>query len=205
MEDLSGMQLGAYRIVAQVGKGGMAVVYKAYQASMDRYVAVKVLPRDMAADPQFTGRFENEARVVARLQHPHILPVFDYGQSEGYTYFVMPLIETGTLAQMLRGKPLPVDELCTYVMEIGEALEYAHARGLLHRDIKPSNVLIDESGHCLLTDFGIAKLVDRVSNLTATGTLIGTPAYMSPEQGRGQELDRRSDIYSLGIILYELA
>jgi serine/threonine protein kinase len=205
MEELAGRQLGPYRVISLVGKGGMAAVYKAYQPSMDRYVALKILPRQMAADPQFTARFENEARLLARLQHPYILPVFDYGQAEGYAYFIMPLVETGTLAQALRGRPLPVERICEYTIEIGEALEYAHARGLLHRDVKPSNVLMDESGNCVLTDFGIAKLVDDSSNLTATGTLIGTPAYMSPEQGRGQELDRRSDIYSLGVIMYEMA
>ncbi len=205
MDDLTGRQLGAYRIVAQVGAGGMAAVYKAYQASMDRYVAVKVLPRSMASDPQFTSRFENEARVLARLQHPHILPVFDFGQAEGYAYFVMPLLETGTLAQRLHGQPLPLAQLREFVSQIGDALDYAHSRGLLHRDVKPSNVLVDERDNYLLTDFGISKLMDGSSNLTATGTLIGTPAYMSPEQGQGRNLDRRSDIYSLGVIVYELA
>jgi serine/threonine protein kinase len=204
-DDLTGRQLGTYRIESLVGAGGMAAVYKAYQASMDRYVAVKVLPRAMAVDPQFTSRFENEARLLARLQHPHILPVFDFGQAEGYAYFVMPLVETGTLAQRLHAQPLPLDQLRKFVSQIGDALDYAHSRGLLHRDVKPSNVLVDERDNYLLTDFGIAKLVDGPSNLTATGTLIGTPAYMSPEQGQGRNLDRRSDIYSLGVIVYELA
>jgi tRNA A-37 threonylcarbamoyl transferase component Bud32 len=205
MENLSGMQLGSYRIIEQIGEGGMATVYKAYQANMDRYVAVKVLPRQLASDPQFTARFENEARVLARLQHPHILPVHDFGQDQGYTYFVMPLVETGTLSQRLRGQPLPVATIAAFVSQIGEALDYAHSRGLVHRDVKPSNVLVDERNNCLLTDFGIAKIVEGTAKLTTTGTLIGTPSYMSPEQGRGDVLDGRSDIYSLGIILYEMA
>ena len=204
MDDLTGRELGPYRIVGQIGEGGMAAVYKAYQPSMDRHVAVKVLPQKLASDPTFTQRFENEARMLARLQHPHILPVYDAGQDEGYTYFVMPIVETGTLAQMLQGRPLPLDQACDFAAQVGEALDYAHSRGLVHRDVKPSNVLVDGLGNCLLTDFGIAKLVEAVSSLTAAGTVIGTPAYMSPEQGRGQTLDRRSDIYSLGIILYEL-
>jgi Tol biopolymer transport system component len=131
--------------------------------------------------------------------------VFDFGQSEGYAYFVMPLVETGTLAQLLRGHPLPSWQICTYVAQIGAALNYAHSRGLLHRDVKPSNILVDESGNCLLTDFGIAKLMEGAAKFTATGMFVGTPAYMSPEQGRGASLDRRSDIYSLGVIVYELA
>ena len=205
LDDLTGRQLGPYRIVSQVGAGGMAAVYKGYQASMDRYVAVKVLPKSLASDPQFTGRFENEARVLARLQHPHILSVFDFGQAEGYAYFVMPLVETGTLAQRLHGQPLPLAQIRKFIAQIGDALDYAHSRGLLHRDIKPSNVLVDERDNYLLADFGIAKLSDGSSNLTATGTLIGTPAYMSPEQGQGRNLDRRSDLYALGVILYEIA
>jgi serine/threonine protein kinase/sugar lactone lactonase YvrE len=205
MEDLSGRELGPYRVLAPLGEGGMAAVFRAYQPNMDRDVALKVLPRHLASDPQFTARFENEARLLARLQHPHILPVFDFGQAEGYAYFVMPLIETGTLAKVLRGQPLPSWQICVYMSQIGRALDYAHTRGLLHRDVKPSNVLVDESGNCLLTDFGIAKLVEGAAKFTATGMLVGTPAYMSPEQGRGASLDRRSDIYSLGVILYELA
>jgi serine/threonine protein kinase len=175
MEDLSGKQLGPYRIVEPLGEGGMAAVYKAYQATMDRYVAVKVLPRFLASDPEFVGRFEQEAKVLARLQHPHILPVYDFGEHEGYTYLVMQCIEAGTLADLLQGRP------------------------------QPSNVLIDERGNCQLTDFGIAKIVEGATYLTRTGGTVGTPAYMSPEQIRGEKLDGRSDIYSLGIVLYEMA
>lgn len=205
MEDLSGKQLGIYRIVAPLGEGGMAAVYKAYQPGMDRYVALKILPRHFASDPQFVARFKQEAQVLAKLQHPHILPVFDFGEAEGYTYIVMPFIESGTLIDLLKGQPLPLQKIRRIVSQLGDALDYAHSRGLVHRDVKPSNVLLDERGNCLLTDFGLAKIVEGSMNLTTSGAVLGTPAYMSPEQGLGQTPDGRSDIYSLGVILYEMA
>ena len=205
MEDLSGAQLGPYRVLAPLGEGGMAAVYKAYQPGLDREVALKILPRQLASDPEFVKRFEQEARLIAKLQHPHILPVIDYGQAEGYSYIVMPFLRAGTLATLLEGKPLPVAEVVRLISQVGEALDYAHAHGVVHRDIKPSNVLLDERSNCLLTDFGIARLVEATAKLTATGTVLGTPSYMSPEQAQGGRVDQRSDIYSLGIILYELA
>jgi serine/threonine-protein kinase len=204
MEDLSGQQFSHYQIVQPLGVGGMAAVYKAYQPNMDRYVALKVLPRQYAATPTFVARFEQEVRVLARLQHPRILPVFDHGESGGYTYLVMPFVEAGTVAGLLRGRPLPMPQVVNISAQVGDALDYAHARGLLHRDIKPSNILIDERGNCLLADFGIAKILEATSQLTNTGGVLGTPAYMSPEQGRGEPLTRHSDIYSLGVVLYEL-
>jgi hypothetical protein len=205
MEDLTGKQLGPYQIVAPLGEGGMAAVYKAYQPAMDRYVALKVLPRHFASDPQFVIRFQQEARVLAQLQHPHILPVFDFGEADGYTYIVMPFVKSGTLTDLLKGPALSLPHIRTLVTQIGGALDYAHARGLIHRDVKPSNVLIDETGNCLLTDFGLAKIIEGSIHLTTSGAIMGTPAYMSPEQGLGQKIDRRSDIYSLGVILYEMA
>jgi predicted Ser/Thr protein kinase len=205
MEDLTGRQFGAYRVVAPLGEGGMAAVYKAYQANMDRYVALKILPSHLASDPQFVGRFEQEAKMVARLQHTNILPVFDFGEADGYTYIVMPFVETGTLAQLLAKGPLPLSRICQVVSQVASALDYAHAKGVVHRDVKPTNVLLDQQGNCLLTDFGIAKIVEGTSIYTQTGAIVGTPAYMSPEQIRGEKLDGRSDIYSLGIILYEMA
>jgi serine/threonine protein kinase len=205
MEDLTGRQFGAYRIVSPLGEGGMAAVYKAYQANMDRYVALKILPSHLARDPQFVGRFEQEAKMVARLQHTNVLPVFDFGQADGYTYIVMPFVETGTLARLLAQGPLPLPRISQVVSQVASALDYAHAKGVVHRDVKPSNVLLDQPGNCLLTDFGIAKMVEGTTSYTQTGAIVGTPAYMSPEQIRGEKLDGRSDIYSLGIILYEMA
>jgi serine/threonine protein kinase len=204
MEDLTGRQLGSYRIVAPLGEGGMAAVYKAYQPAMDRYVAVKVLPRRLAGDPQFTARFQREAKILAKLLHPNILQVFDYGQAEGFSYIVMPLVPGGTLKDSLVGKPLPLSRVLKIMTQIASALDFAHARKIVHRDVKPSNILIDESDNCLLTDFGLARMLEPVHQITATGVGIGTPDYMSPEQGLGERLDNRSDIYSLGVVLYEL-
>ncbi len=205
MEDLTGKQLGPYQIVAPLGEGGMAAVYRAYQPGMERYVALKILPRHFADDPEFVGRFEQEAKLIAKLQHVHILPVHDYGQADGYTYIVMPYVDTGTLADLMGGDPLPTAQILSVIAQIGDALDYAHEHGLVHRDVKPSNILIDDRSNCLLTDFGIAKMVEGSAKFTQTGAIIGTPAYMSPEQILGEELDGRSDIYSLGIVLFEMA
>lgn len=183
----------------------MASVYKAHQPSMDRHVALKILPRQFASDPQFVGRFEQEAKIIASLQHPHILPVFDYGEADGYTFIAMPFVETGMLSDLLVGKPLPLEKIRTVTTQVGDALDYAHSRGIVHRDIKPSNILIDQRGNCLLADFGIAKMVEGTAQFTQTGGIVGTPAYMSPEQGLGTKPDGRSDIYSFGVILYEMA
>ena len=205
MEDLSGRSFGPYRIVAPLGAGGMAAVYKAYQPAVDRHVALKVLPRHFAQDREFIGRFEQEAKILASLQHPHILPVHDFGESDGFTFIVMPFIKTGTLADVIDQQPLPLDQITRVISQVGDALDYAHARGLVHRDVKPSNILIDERGNCLLADFGIAKILEGADNLTVTGGLVGTPKYISPEQGMGQDVDGRSDLYSLGVVLYEMA
>ena len=205
MEDLTGKQFGSYRVVGPLGEGGMAAVYKAYQASMDRFVALKVLPQYFARDPEFVGRFAQEARMLAKLQHLHILPVFDYGETDGYTYIVMPLVETGTLSSLIKGEPLPLSQIQQIISQVGSALSYAHSQGVVHRDVKPSNVLVDRQGNCLLTDFGIAKMVEGTMAFTQTGAIIGTPAYMSPEQILGEKLDGRSDIYSMGVVLYEMA
>ena len=205
MEDLTGKQLGRYQIVSPLGEGGMAAVYKAYQPGMDRYVALKILPQQYARDAEFTGRFEQEAKVIAKLQHPHVLPVHDYGEAEDYTYIVMPLVETGTLADLLRGdQPMELQRIRIIMTQLGDALDYAHSQGLIHRDIKPSNVLIDKRGNSLLTDFGIAKMVEGTKHFTQTGGIVGTPHYMSPEQGGGDPLTPQSDIYSLGVVLYEM-
>jgi len=205
MSGYIGKRLGSYTIVEQVGQGGMATVFKAYQPSMDRYVAVKILPSHFTEDETFVARFTQEARTLARLEHPHILPVHDYGEQEGSTYLVMRYIDAGTLKDLIAGRgPLELNEAARIMGQLGRALGYAHSQGIIHRDIKPTNVLIDEPGNAFLTDFGIAKLVAGTAQFTATGTIVGTPAYMSPEQCMGQTLDHRSDIYSLGIVLYEM-
>ncbi len=205
MEDITGKQLGRYQIVSPLGEGGMAAVYKAYQPGMDRYVALKILPQQYARDAEFTGRFEQEAKVIAKLQHPHILPVHDYGKADDYTYIVMPIVETGTLADLLRGeKPMNLSRIRIIMTQLGDALDYAHSQNLIHRDVKPSNVLLDKRGNTLLTDFGIAKMVGGTKHFTQTGGIVGTPHYMSPEQGGGDPLTPQSDIYSLGVVLYEM-
>lgn len=201
-----GQMLGAYRIINQIGKGGMAAVYKAYQPSMDRYVAIKVLPSQLAESKEFATRFQQEARIIAKLEHPHILPVFDYGESDGIAYFVMRYLEAGTLKnKMESGRPLPLNEIDRIFTQLTDALSYAHSHSIVHRDLKPANALIDSHGNIFLTDFGIAKLLESASpRLTQTDAIMGTPAYISPEQAQALPVDQRSDIYSLGIILYEM-
>jgi ligand-binding sensor domain-containing protein len=205
MQQYIGKTIGTYQVVEQVGRGGMATVFKAYQPSMDRYVAVKILPSHFTEDESFVGRFTQEARTLARLEHPHILPVHDYGEQEGTTYLVMRYVEAGTLKDLItREGPMDLKETARVLGQVGGALDYAHSQDVIHRDIKPSNVLVDERGNTFLTDFGIAKLVAETAQFTASGAVIGTPAYMSPEQGMGQPVDYRCDIYSLGVVLYEL-
>jgi serine/threonine protein kinase len=201
-----GQMLGPYRIINQIGQGGMANVYKAYQASMDRYVAIKVLPSQLAESKEFVKRFQQEARIIARLEHPHILPVFDYGESDGVAYFVMRYLEAGTLKDRMQAAgPLPLNEIDRIFTQLTEALSYAHGHGVVHRDLKPANALVDSEGNLFLTDFGIAKLMESASpRLTQTDAIMGTPAYISPEQAQARPVDQRSDIYSLGIILYEM-
>jgi ligand-binding sensor domain-containing protein/tRNA A-37 threonylcarbamoyl transferase component Bud32 len=205
MHQYTGKRLGAYQLIEQIGQGGMATIFKSYQPSMDRYVAVKVLPSHFTQDETFSARFMQEARTLARLEHPHILPVHDYGEQEGITYLVMRYIEAGTLKDLVaRQGPLDLREAERIIDQVGRALSYAHSQGIVHRDIKPSNVLIDERGDAFLTDFGIAKLVAGTAQFTTTGAIVGTPAYMSPEQGLAQRVDARSDIYALGVVLYEI-
>jgi formylglycine-generating enzyme required for sulfatase activity/serine/threonine protein kinase len=204
MEDLAGRQFGPYHVVAPLGEGGMAAVYQAYQPSVDRHVALKVLSRYFTSDPQFLERFRREAKVVAQLQHPHILPVFDFGESDSYAFLVMPFVKRGTLAELLTGSPVSLEVTARVIRQVCEALDYAHSKGIVHRDIKPSNILIDERGNCLVADFGLARMAEGATKLTVTGTVLGTPAYMSPEQAAGKDIGPHSDIYSVGIVLYEM-
>ena len=199
-----GVTLGSYRIISQIGKGGMATVYKAYQPSMDRYVALKVLPQYHSKDPSFTKRFIQEARTIARLEHKNILPVYDFGEEEGVAYMAMRYLDGGTLQDILSLGQLPLTEVVEIMSQICAGLDYAHRRGVVHRDIKPANVMVDDEGGVYLTDFGLAKVLEGSSDLTVSGVVMGTPLYMAPEQSVGDEVDGRADIYAAGVILYEM-
>lgn len=198
---LVGKSLGQFRIAERIGVGGMATVFKAYQPALDRYVAIKVLPGYHAHDPVFVKRFVQEARSVAKLAHPNIVQIHDFGEQDDITYIVMEYVDSGTLKDRLK-KPLAVPEAIDYIIQAAQGLNCAHHNGIVHRDVKPANMLVRKDGHLLLSDFGIAKILEGTTNLTRVGTGIGTPQYMSPEQGAGQAVDRRSDIYSLGIVLF---
>ncbi len=202
-EDVIGKTLGGYEIKEELGRGGMATVYRAYQPKLDRYVAIKVLPSYFAHDETFMGRFEREAKAVAGLHHPNILTVHDYGEEGGQTYLVMELVEGGTLHERL-GQQWALKEVQKIVGRVGDALAYAHGQGIVHRDIKPSNILMQREDWPLLADFGLAKAMTGSVSLTREGVAIGTPEYMSPEQAQGNPVDERSDVYSLGVVLYEM-
>ena len=196
-----------YELESEVGRGGMSVVYRARDIRLNRTVAVKVLPPELAYDPAIRTRFTREAQTSARLTHAHIVPIYDVGDRDGIAYFVMALISGGNLAALLAHEPRqPIDEARRLLVEIADALSYAHLRGVIHRDIKPDNILLDaESGRAMVSDFGIARAIESGTQLTITGTAVGTPTYMSPEQAVGEkELDGRSDIYSLGVVAYQM-
>ncbi|MEA2644997.1 MAG: eukaryotic-like serine/threonine-protein kinase [Chloroflexota bacterium] len=197
-----GSEIGPFRIVEQVGKGGMAVVYKAYQAALARYVAIKVLPSELSQDPGFQARFRDEAIAVAGLRHANIMGIFDYGQQDGITYLVTEFIDGGTLDQQM-GTPLPLAYVCDTLAPIASALDYAHARGVIHRDIKPSNILMAHDGRPILGDFGLARMMTPDRDVTSAGMILGTPQYMAPEQSRGNPVPQ-SDTYSLGIVAYHM-
>jgi Tol biopolymer transport system component len=197
-------KIGRYEITKELGRGGMADVFLAHDPQFNRQVAVKVMPAELLRDSSFLARFQREARTIANLQHPAIVPVFDYGEDGNQPYLVMRHMPGGSLAERLDGsKTLSLEEIIRILSAIAPALDKAHTVGIIHRDLKPSNILFDEDGHPYLADFGIAKLTEATAVLT-TG-VIGTPEYMSPEQGEGKEkLDGRSDIYALGVIVYQL-
>ena len=204
MPDLIGKTVGCYTILEQIGRGGMATVFKAPGRNDGQTVAIKVLTPQLAMEENFKARFRREARVLREFKHPNIVPVLDYGEANGLVYLVMPFMQVGTLRDRMLSGELRVQEAASIVSQIASALQYAHDAGVIHRDVKPSNILIDESGNAWLSDFGFAHVSD--SSLSLTGSaLIGTPAYISPEQINGSKITHLSDQYSLGVLLYHLS
>jgi serine/threonine-protein kinase len=205
-ENLSGQQLGGYEFLNVIGYGGMATVYRARQLSMQRIVALKVLPRQFMQDDTYLQRFHREVEIVSRLEHRNIVPVHDYGEFDGQPYIVMRYMPAGSVDDLLRSGPLNFELTQKVIEQIAPALDYAHTKGVLHRDLKPSNILMDDNGDAYLTDFGIARVLgENLGGISITTKhVVGTPAYMSPEQAQGHSLDNRSDIYSLGVTLFEM-
>lgn len=204
MPDLIGRSFGRYHIIEPLGEGGMAAVYRALDTTLERDVALKVIRTDKVTDPQFITRFEREAKALARLSHPHIVKINDFGEQEGVPYLVMEFLPGGTLKQK-QGKALPYQEVARLLAPVARALEYAHEKDVIHRDVKPANILLTDRSLPMLSDFGIAKFFKADSTvLTGTGVGIGTPEYMAPEQSQGHKVDHRADIYALGVVFYEL-
>ena len=196
---------GRFRLEERVGSGGMSTVYRAFDETLERWVAIKLLQRDIAGDDDQIERFRREARSVARLNHPHVVTVIDAGEDDGTPYIVFEYIAGETLKDRIRrlGPQLPITDALAYAIEIARALEAAHAERLVHRDVKPQNVLLDHEGRAKVTDFGIARSLEA-DGLTLAGRVVGTTDYVAPEQALGQEVTQQSDIYSLGIVLYEM-
>lgn len=205
MPFLAGENVGPYRITEPLGQGGMASVFKAYHPALDRYVAIKVLHPAFLQDPSFLARFEREAKLVAKLDHPNIVPIYDFAEHEGQPYLVMKFIQGETLkARLGRGEIGPPERL-RIIEAVGKGLGYAHKHGILHRDIKPSNILLADDGNIYLADFGLARIAQAGESTLSSDMLMGTPQYISPEQARGErKLDEGTDIYSLGVVIYEM-
>jgi len=195
--------IGRYEVKSELGRGGTAIVYQAHDPSFDREVAIKVLPQHFLHDPQFRLRFEREVKTIAQMEHPAIVPVYDVGEDNGLPYFVMRNMTGGSLNDRLEKGALSIQDTARLITRLAGGLDYAHRKGIIHRDLKPDNILFDQNGDAFISDFGMAKLADKSQNMTGSG-VIGTPAYMSPEQAQGSEVDGRSDIYALGAIIYEM-
>ncbi len=196
-------KIGRYIVKSELGRGGMATVYRAHDPSVDREVAIKVLPREMLHDPQFRSRFEREIKMVAALEHPSIVPIYDVGDEDGQPYFVMRYMTGGSLSDLIENGKFSVQDTARIIEKIARGLAYSHRKGIIHRDLKPDNILFDDNGDPFISDFGVAKLTESSGGLTGSG-VIGTPAYMSPEQAQGNEIDSRSDVYGLGVIIYQM-
>jgi predicted Ser/Thr protein kinase len=200
-----GAWLGPYQILGEIGRGGMAAVYKAHQANLDRAVALKVLMPELANDPEFVARFQREATIAARLEHPHVVPIYDIGRAEDHLYIAMRYVPGASLDQVIAQQgTLPIPRAVAILRQVADALDHAHANGVVHRDLKPANILIEAGDRSSLADFGIAKAGEGGTRLTRLGSTAGTPEYMAPEQASGANVDYRADLYALGIIAYEL-
>ncbi|MCA0458623.1 MAG: protein kinase [Chloroflexi bacterium] len=203
-DSLIGQKIGNFQVEERLGQGAMATVYKAFEPSISRYVALKVIRLDEGEHEEFKQRFAREAEFIAKLEHIHILPIYAYGIKDELAYLAMRWLKGGSLSEVLKRGAIPLDRTAVIFSQVAQGLSFAHSKGIIHRDLKPSNIMLDDGGYAYLTDFGLAKLTESSGEITRSGTIVGTPAYMSPEQLRGEPLDHRSDIYSLGVILYNM-